>query len=108
MQEMKARSPLEQFAVPHQFTPRLSLYGGLVAVIGAMMRILFGSLISALWGVTIWRTAESAYSTVLKSLIIFGLAAGLAVSLAALMWAVEKATMKLDPCATSSLAPPVI
>jgi hypothetical protein len=108
MRDIKAHSPLEQFALPHQFTPRLSLYGGFVAVMGAMTRILLGSLIGALWGVTIWRAVESGYSIVLKSFMIFGLAAGLAVSLAALMWAVEKATMKLHPCATSSSAPPVI
>jgi hypothetical protein len=101
-------SPLEKFAVPHQFQPRLSVYGAFVAVTGAMARILLGSLIGALWGVAIWSVATSAHSMVWKSFSILGLAAGLAISLTALMWAVGKATMKLDPCATSSSAPPVI
>ena len=108
MRHLAVPSPLEKFAVPHQFTPRLSVYGAVVAVAGAMARILLGSLIGALWGVRIWLAAASLHSTVWKSLIIFLLTAGLAASLTALMWAIEKATMKLDPCATSSSAPPVI
>jgi hypothetical protein len=105
--EAEVHSPLEKFAVPHQFTPRLSLYGALIAVSAAIVRILFGSLIGALWGVEIWRTAASAHSMIWKSFVIFFLAASLAGCLTALMWAVKKATMKLDPCGTSSSAPPV-
>jgi len=108
MQHLDAQSPLEKFAVPHQFTPRMSLYGAFIAVTGAMARILFGSLIGALWGVGIWTAGASPHSMIWKSMVILGLAAGLAASLALLMWAVGKATMKLQPCATSSLAPPVI
>ena len=108
MQDLEVHSPLQQFALPHQFTPRLSIYSACVAIAGAMARILLGSLIGAVWGVRIWLAAASAHSTVWKSLIIFLLTAGLAASLAALMWAVRKATMKLDPCATSSSVPPVI
>jgi ABC-type Fe3+ transport system permease subunit len=108
MQEVNVHSPLEQFALPHQFTPRLSLFGACVAIAGAMARILIGSLIGALWGVRIWLAVASNHSIVWKSLVVSLLAAGLAASLTALMWAVQKATMKLDPCATSSSAPPVI
>lgn len=108
MREIPTSSPLEKFAVPHQFQPRLSFYGALVAIAGALVRIFLGSLIGALWGVQIWLAFASTHSTAWKGFTIFGLALGLAVSIAALMWAVEKATMKLDPCATSSSAPPVI
>ncbi|HTB14628.1 MAG TPA: hypothetical protein VK752_23815 [Bryobacteraceae bacterium] len=108
MQEIDVHSPLEQFALPHQFTPRLSLYGAFIAVTGALARIFLGSLVGALWGVAIWTTAASAHSAFSKSFVIAGLVAGLAVSLTALMWAIEKATMKLAPCVTSSSAPPVI
>jgi hypothetical protein len=108
VQEIEVQSPLEQFALPHQFTPRLSFYGACVAIIGALTRIFVGSLIGALWGVAIWTTAASAHSIVLRSIVIMLLAAGLAASLTALMWAVHKATMKLDPCGTSSSARPVI
>jgi hypothetical protein len=106
MRDIDVPSPLENFAVPHQFQPRMGIYGAIVAVFGALARILFGSLIAALWGVQIWLAAASDHSVIWKSLAIFGLAAGLAASLGALMWAIGKATMKL--CATSSSAPPVI
>ncbi len=108
MREIQTTSPLEKFAVPHQFQPRLSLYGALVAITAALARILLGSLIGALWGVQIWLAFASTRSAAWKGFTIFGLGVGLAVSIAALMWAVGKATMKLDPCATSSSAPPVI
>jgi len=108
MREFDAPSPLEKFAVPHQFQPRLSLYGAFVAVMGALTRILLGSLTGALWGVQIWLAIASNHSTIWKSLAVFGLTAGLAGSLAALMWAIGKATMKLNLCATSSSVPPVI
>lgn len=108
MRELEVPSPLEKFAVPHQFQPRLSVYGAFVAVTGALARILLGSLIGALWGVQIWLAIVSARSMIWKIFAVLGLSVGLAISLAALMWAVGKATMKLSPCATSSSAPPVI
>jgi hypothetical protein len=105
MPGLDAKSPFEKFAVPHQFQPSLSLYGAFVAITGALARILLGSLIAALWGVQIWLAYASNHSLIWRSVAIFGLAAGLAASLGALMWAIGKATMKL--CATSSLALPV-
>jgi hypothetical protein len=107
MRDLNAPSPLEKFAVPHQFAPSLSLYGAFIAVMGALARIFLGSLAGALWGVQIWLAIASNRSTIWKGFAVFGLTAGLAGSLAALMWAVGKATMKLHPCATSSSAPPV-
>ena len=108
MQDLKTHSPLEQFAMPHQFAPRLTIYGAIVAVAGALARIFLGSLVGALWGVQIWLAVVSDHSLLWKIFAIFGLAAALTVSLAVLMWAIEKATMKLSPCATSSSVPPVI
>jgi hypothetical protein len=108
MREIHTSSPLEKFAVPHQFQPRLSLYGAFVAITAALARILLGSMIGALWGVQIWLAFASTHSAAWKAFAIFGLGLGLAVSITALMWAVGKATMKLDPCATSSSVPPVI
>jgi hypothetical protein len=108
MREIPTSSPLEKFAVPHQFQPRLSIFGAFVAITGALARILLGSLIGALWGAQIWLAFASTHSAAWKTFAIFGLAVGLTVSLTALMWAIEKATMKLDPCVISSSAPPVI
>jgi hypothetical protein len=108
MGELHTTTPLHKFALPHQFQPRLSFYGAVVAIGGALVRILLGSLIGALWGVQIWLAFASTHSTAWKVFAVFGMAVGLTVSLTALMWAVGKATMKLDPCATSSSVPPVI
>ena len=108
MQDLDVHGPLGQFALPHQFTPRLSLFGACIAIAAALTRIFVGSLIGALWGVAIWSMAASKQWIAVKSLVILLLVVGLAASLTALMWAVRKVTMKLDPCVTSSSAPPVI
>jgi ABC-type Fe3+ transport system permease subunit len=89
MPDTGVQSPLERFAIPHQFQPRLSLYGALLAVTAALAQILLGCLIAALWGVRIWIAAASAHSTVWKSFAISGLFGGLAASLALLVYVVR-------------------
>jgi ABC-type Fe3+ transport system permease subunit len=89
MPDTEVRSPLERFAIPHQFPPQLSLYGALLAVTAALAQILLGCLIAALWGVRIWIAAASAHSTFWKSFAISGLFGGLAVSLAVLFYIVH-------------------
>ncbi|MGA3188551.1 MAG: hypothetical protein ABSF22_15705 [Bryobacteraceae bacterium] len=84
-----ASSPFEQFALPHTFQPRLSLYGAFLAVTGALTQILLGCLIAALWGVRIWLAVASAHSMVWKSFATFGLAVGMAASLGILIWSVR-------------------
>jgi hypothetical protein len=102
MRDIDVHSPLEKFAVPHQFQPRLSWFGAFVAVGGSLARIFLGSLIGALWGVQIWIAFASEHSMIWKSFAVFGLAAGLAASIGALMWGIGKATMKLDQRITLS------
>jgi hypothetical protein len=102
MRDLNIRSPLEKFAVPHQFQPRLSLSGALVAVTGALARILLGCLIAALWGVWIWLTAVSPHSIFWKGAAILALAAGLAASLAALLWAISALVNYLTPSSPTS------
>jgi len=96
MRDVEAKSPLEQFAVPHQFQPRLSLFGATVAITAALTRIFLGSLIGALWGVEIWLAAVSRHSNRWQSLVILTLAAGLVASIAALMWAIAKGVIYLE------------
>jgi hypothetical protein len=96
MRDTEVRSPLERFAIPHQFPPRLSLYSAALAVTAALAQILLGCLIAALWGVRIWLAAVSAHSTVWKSFAIFGLFAGMAASLALLVYAVQTAIGRLS------------
>ena len=104
IRKIEAIAPFEKFEIPYQFQPRLSLYGGIVAIMGAMTRILLGSLFGALWGVAIWSAAASHHAIVLKCILIPIYAAGLTLSMTALMWAVTKTTKILDP----SSAPPVL
>lgn len=96
MHDTEIRSPLERFAIPHQFQPRLTLYGALLAVTAALTQILLGCLIAALWGVEIWLAAVSAHSMVWKSLAILGLAVGMTASLAVLVYAVQSALGRLS------------
>jgi hypothetical protein len=96
MRDTEVRSPLERFAIPHQFTPRLSLHGALLAVSAALTQILLGCLIGALWGVRIWLAVVSAHSTVWKSFAVVGLAGGMAVSLGALVYVVQTAILRLS------------
>jgi hypothetical protein len=96
MPDTEVRSPLERFAIPHQFAPRLSLYGAALAVSAALTQILLGCLIAALWGVRIWLAAVSVHTTVWKSFAICGLFAGMAVSLAILVYTVQTAIGRLS------------
>jgi hypothetical protein len=89
MHDTDVRSPLERFAIPHKFQPRLTLYGGLLAVTAALTQIVVGSLIGALWGVRIWLAAVSMHSTAWKTFAILGLIAGLMASLAVMLFAVR-------------------
>jgi hypothetical protein len=46
----QTRSPFEQFAVPYQFQPRLTIAEALMSVFLALMRIFAGSILFAVWG----------------------------------------------------------
>jgi hypothetical protein len=96
VQDPDARSPLERFAIPYQFAPRLTLYGGLLAVTAALLQILLGSVIGALWGIRIWLAAISAHSAAWKSFVILGLVSGMAASLAVLVWSVRALMARLS------------
>jgi hypothetical protein len=48
--EEEARFKHERFAIPFTFKPRLSLSEALIATAGALLRILLGSLLFAIWG----------------------------------------------------------
>jgi len=89
--------PFEKFAVPHAFQPRLSVYGAFVSVSAALARIFLLSLTGALWGVGIWMAADSSHSMVWKSASIGTLAMGMAMTLAAELWAVQAMVNRLTP-----------
>jgi len=87
--DINVKNPFEKFTVPHQFTPRLSLYGALVAIGAALTRIFTISIIGALWGVGIWTAADSLHSIFWKIALIFVQAAGLAASVAGILRAIH-------------------
>ena len=95
MHDADVRPPLERLAVPYQFQPRLTFFGALLAVMAALMQIVFGSLIAALWGVRIWLAAVSLHSVMWKSLAILALSLGMIVSLGALVLAVRALEVRL-------------
>jgi hypothetical protein len=96
MQDVEARSPLQQFEIPYQFQPRLSLYGALLAVTSALTQIFFGCMIGALWGIRIWLAVVSEHSTIWKSFAIFGLAVGMAASLTILILSVRAVLRRIS------------
>jgi hypothetical protein len=89
MRDTEIRSPFERFQIPHQFQPQMTVYGAMLAVAGALTQILLGCFIAALWGARIWLTAVSSHSMFWKGLAIFGSVAGMAASLALLVYAVQ-------------------
>ena len=96
MRDTEIRSPLERFAIPHQFQPQLTVYGAVLAVAAALTQILLGCLIAALWGIRIWLTAASTHSMAWKGFAIFGLVGGMAASLTLLVYAVQTAIGRLS------------
>jgi len=67
----------ERFPLPHLFKPRLSLYEAFVATCGALLRIVFGSLLFAVWGtytLMAWTTIRNYFwraAVVLPMLVLF-------------------------------------
>jgi hypothetical protein len=58
----QARSSYERFAIPFTFKPRLSVPAAVIASIGALLRILLGSLLFAVWGtysLLVWSTVHN-------------------------------------------------
>jgi hypothetical protein len=97
MHEPPVQPPLARFAVPYQFQPRLTFLGALLAVVAALMQIMLGCLIAALWGVRIWMAAVSQHGMPWKIFVIAALASGLAVSLGLLFWGINTVMRRVAP-----------
>jgi hypothetical protein len=93
--DLRSQTLLDKFAVPHQFQPRMTLMGAFVAVTGALVQILAGSLIAAVWGVWIWLAAVAPHSIFWKTSSIGALGMGLAASLWLLIWSVQSSMTHL-------------
>jgi hypothetical protein len=44
------RSPYERFAIPYSFKPQLTIWQAIIAASGALLRIILGSVLFAVWG----------------------------------------------------------
>lgn len=96
MIDLDAPTPLEKFAVPHQFQPQMTLRAAFLAVMSALAQILAGCLIGALWGVRIWIAVASTHSTPWKVFAVFGLVSGLALSMGLMLWSVRAVAARLS------------
>jgi len=93
----ETRSDSDRFPLPHQFQPRLSLYGALIAITAALARIFLVSGVGALWGVGIWYAADSKMSLLLKIPVIFLAAVGMFTSIAGLLRGIHLLVEHLTP-----------
>ena len=75
----------DRFALPHRFEPRLSIGGAGMAVVGAIIRMVLGSILFAVWGIAIWSAWSFFDNWILRIAIILPLIAGFFVTLALLM-----------------------
>ncbi|MEO8659868.1 MAG: hypothetical protein ABI693_15470 [Bryobacteraceae bacterium] len=94
---MRVRSIAERFSTPHSFNPDLTPAAAAVAVVGALTRIVLGSLLFALWGVSaalLWNAIPNPFWewTALVFMVLLFL-----VALAALMIAISAAVKALTP-----------
>jgi|HubBroStandDraft_6_1064221.scaffolds.fasta_scaffold763859_2 hypothetical protein len=91
------RNLADHFAIPHDFPPDLTLKEALVRVGGALVRILVGSLLFALWGVAsalAWNTIPNPF---LRVLALLPLLAVFLVAMTAVMLGVTAVVKKISP-----------
>jgi hypothetical protein len=60
------RSRYERLALPHSFKPRLSFFEACVALFVAVIRIILGSLLFAVWGTYSLMAWSTIHTTVLR------------------------------------------
>jgi len=83
------QSPFEQFAVPHQFQPKLTLGEAVVSVFLALIRIFAGSMLFAVWAASSFLTWSAVRNFVGRALLLTMLLAVFLVVLGALMIAIN-------------------
>jgi hypothetical protein len=80
-----ARSTYERFAIPYSFKPRLSVAEALIAAGGALLRILLGSILFAVWGAYTFLAVSAIKNVFLRGFVLLALIALFAVLMALLM-----------------------
>jgi hypothetical protein len=94
---LENRTLAERFAIPHAFTPNLSVSEAIVAALGAMTRIVLGSLLFAIWGVYSIRSFESIENHFWRAAVVAPLVLTFAVLFAALMIGISAVLKKVSP-----------
>lgn len=91
------RSSYERLAIPYTFKPQLSLAEAAISAGGAFLRILFGSILFAVWGTYtfyLWSTIRNVF---LRGGVVLTLSLLFAVSFAFLMLAISALVRKCWP-----------
>ena len=91
------RSSYERFAIPYTFKPQLSVAEAFVAACGAFLRILFGSMIFAVWGAYILLAWTTIHNLFLRCAVVAILVATLGGAMALLMLGISRAVKWIWP-----------
>lgn len=92
-----SRSSYDRMAIPYTFKPRLSLGEAVVSAGGALLRIFFGSLLFAFWGTYSYLAWSTVRNLFFRGIILVGLLALFAASMAALMLTISALVRSLWP-----------
>ncbi len=92
-----ARSSHERFAIPHTFKPQLSLAEAAISAAGAFLRILFGSILFAVWGTYTFYVWSTIRNLLLRGSAVLGLFLLFAVSFTFLMLLISALVRKCLP-----------
>ena len=85
------RSAYERFALPFTFKPRLSLPEAVVAVLGALLRIILGCLLFAVWGSYTYFFWSTIHNSFWRLAVVLPLFAAFLLSLTILLVAISAA-----------------
>jgi hypothetical protein len=91
------RSSFERFAIPHTFKPQLSLAEAAISAAGAFLRILFGSMLFAVWGTYTFYLWSSIRNLFLRGGVLLALLLLFAVSFTFLMLLISALVKKCLP-----------
>ena len=92
-----ARSTYERFAIPYSFNPRLSLAEAVIAAGGALLRILLGSILFAVWGTYTFLALSAIKNVFLRGFVLLAMIALFAVLLTLLMLSITALVRLLWP-----------
>jgi hypothetical protein len=92
-----ARSTYERFAIPYSFTPRLSLVEAMIAAGGALVRILLGSILFAVWGTYSFLAFNAIKNVFWRGFVMLALLALFALLLALVMLSITSLVRRVWP-----------